>query len=130
MINNVVLVSGVPQSDSILYIHVRRLLRNPWTARRSNQSILKEINPDYSLEGLRLKLKLLYFSHLMRRADLLEKTLILGKIESKRRRGQQRMRWLDSITDSMDINLSRLWEIVKDREVWYTIVCGVTKSKT
>ena len=130
MINNVVLVSGVPQSDSILYIHVRRLLRIPWTARRSNQSILKEINPDYSLEGLRLKLKLLYFSHLMRRADLLEKTLILGKIESKRRRGQQRMRWLDSITDSMDINLSRLWEIVKDREVWYTIVCGVTKSKT
>ena len=130
MINKVVLVSGVPQSDSILYIHVRRLLRIPWTARRSNQSILKEINPDYSLEGLRLKLKLLYFSHLMRRADLLEKTLILGKIESKRRRGQQRMRWLDSITDSMDINLSRLWEIVKDREVWYTIVCGVTKSKT
>ena len=130
MINNVVLVSGVPQSDSILYIHVRRLLRIPWTARRSNQSILKEINPDYSLEGLMLKLKLLYFSHLMRRADLLEKTLILGKIESKRRRGQQRMRWLDSITDSMDINLSRLWEIVKDREVWYTIVCGVTKSKT
>ena len=130
MINNVALVSGVPQSDPILYIHVRRFLRIPWTARRSNQSILKEINPDYSLEGLMLKLKLLYFSHLMRRADLLEKTLILGKIESKRRRGQQRMRWLDSITDSMDINLSRLCEIVKVREVWYTIVCGVTKSKT
>ena len=102
----------------------RRLLRIPWTARRSNQSILKEINPEYSLKGLMLKPKLQYFGHLMRRADSLGKTLMLGKTEGKRRRGQQRMRWLDSITDSMDMNLSKLREIVQDREVH-----GVAKSQ-
>ena len=103
-----------------------RLLRVPWTARRSNQSILKEINPEYSLEGLVLKLKFQYFGHLMQRADSLEKTLILGKTESKRR-GQQRVRSLDDIIDSMDISLSKLWEIVKDREDWCAAVHGVTK---
>ena len=104
-------------------------MRVPWTARRSNQSILKEINPEYSLEGLMLKLKLQYSGHLMRRADSLEKTLMLGKIEGKERRGLQRMRWLDNIPDSMDMNLSKLWEIVKDREVRHTAVHGITKSR-
>ena len=120
----------VPKNWWFWTVVLEKTLRVPWNARRSNQSILKEINSEYSLEGLMLKLNVQYFGHLMRRANSLEKTLMLGKIEGGRRRGQQRTRWLDGILDSMDMSLNTLWEMVKDREAWCGAVHGITKGRT
>ena len=123
-------IEHLQRIDAFLLWCSRRLLRVPWRARRSNKSILKEIKPEYSMEGLMLKLKLQYFGHLMRRANSLGKTLMLGKIEGKRRSGRQRMRWLDGNIDSTDMSLSKFWEIVKDREAWHVAVYGAAKSQT
>ena len=118
------------QRIDVFELYWKRLLKVPWTARRSNQSILREINPEYSLEGLILKLKFQYFGHLMRRTNSLEKTLMLGKIEGRRRKGRQRMRWLEGINDAMNMNLGKLWEMMRGREAWHTAVHGVVKSRS